>query len=262
MTTFPKSHKNYADALFSAKRGFVVIGLTGYTGSGCSTTARILKRDTKFELPTSYTDQPAESTDLATRQYSALHRLWSRTPWESHTIIEVGAIIIAILFCQSINEETPADFPEIIKTKANENRAALTALNFLRSTDSLSIDSSLKLVDAYETCTKLLREIRSTESIANFISTMQLSGDKIRLYGGFRDGPPHPDNMFVLPEAIRRVIRCYRKGHGKTRFVIDAFRNPFEIEYFKRRYAEFYLVCLHRAPKRSGDLLTQSDDRN
>jgi len=37
----------YADAIHHVKRGFLTIGLTGFTGSGCSTARRILESTTK-----------------------------------------------------------------------------------------------------------------------------------------------------------------------------------------------------------------------
>lgn len=34
----------YGEALYGIKGGFLIIGLTGYTGSGCSTASRILMK--------------------------------------------------------------------------------------------------------------------------------------------------------------------------------------------------------------------------
>jgi dCMP deaminase len=78
---------------------------------------------------------------------------------------------------------------------------------------------------------------------------MQNFGDNIRKHGLPWPTPksePNPKNIFVLPEAIRRLIKAYRTAEGQTTFVIDAFRNPYEVEYFKRRYSEFYLVSINR----------------
>jgi dCMP deaminase len=43
--------KNYAETLLSIKRGFLILGLTGYTASGCTTAAKILKNKKKPNLP-------------------------------------------------------------------------------------------------------------------------------------------------------------------------------------------------------------------
>lgn len=50
----------------------------------------------------------------------------------------------------------------------------------------------------------------------------------------------------MLPESLRKIIRAHRAAKQSRRFVIDAFRNPFEVEFFKRRYSEFYLVGVLR----------------
>ncbi len=242
-------HKTYADALFSAKRGFVIIGLTGYTGSGCSNTAGLLGKETKFDLPPTYRNGFATDDFLGDRQYAALKSQWDTLPWQPHTVIEVAVVIMALLFHQALSGNTPSSFPDDVNAMAEKNRGALRALILLRRDGPLQEQESRDLVNAYRLCATLLRQIKDASPIADFISMMQLAGDKIRLYGSWQDGPLHPDNMFIIPEAIRKIISSYKKGFKHRRFVIDAFRNPFEVEYFKRRYAEFYLLCLYRPPE-------------
>ena len=89
-------------------------------------------------------------------------------------------------------------------------------------------------------------DYKKSVSLSRFIVNMQLAGDKLRLFGSYDGETASPDNMYVIPEAMRMVIRAYRKARGHRKFVINSFRNPFEIEYFKRRYAEFYLIAVVR----------------
>lgn len=56
-----------------------------------------------------------------------------------------------------------------------------------------------------------------------------------------------PNALYLIPEAIRRLIKLYRVGRSEKHFVVDAFRNPFEVEFFQRRYNEFYLVGIQRS---------------
>ena len=74
---------------------------------------------------------------------------------------------------------------------------------------------------------------------------MQEYGNALRKYGNIstsgRD-KPSPDALFTLPEAARRVIKSFRLIEGKDHFVIKSFKNPYEVEFFKRRYSEFYLI--------------------
>jgi len=90
-------------------------------------------------------------------------------------------------------------------------------------------------------------------------------GDNIRATGNpYRsEGTPGEDsinNLFVLSEevnmlvkAIRFRIRYLNKDFiytGRMRkepdclFVVECFRNPYEVEYFRSRYSEFYLISI------------------
>ncbi|MEO2068913.1 MAG: deaminase [Desulfurobacteriaceae bacterium] len=77
--------------------------------------------------------------------------------------------------------------------------------------------------------------------------TLQELGRFLRRLGNkvidFEIGP-----VFWLAELVRRCIKIlseYRDGKFvKGRFVIDALRNPFEIEYFRNRYSNFYLFSI------------------
>ncbi|UYO43173.1 hypothetical protein KQX63_17535 [Rhodopseudomonas palustris] len=162
---------------------------------------------------------------------------------------------MALLLEQALTGDQPAEFPKEVSSAAEANATNLKALTLLRRPGSLSPEECHQLIEAYEKSAQILRAIKKTTSLSQFISMMQHAGDKIRLYGGYREGTPHPNNMIVLPEAIRRILRAYRTAQARRRFVIDAFRNPFEVEYFKRRYAEFYLICLYRSPENRGQSL-------
>jgi deoxycytidylate deaminase len=51
------------------------------------------------------------------------------------------------------------------------------------------------------------------------------------------------------------LIRAYRTAENASHFAIDAFRNPYEAEYFRRRYEEFYLIgVLRNDSERHGSL--------
>ena len=61
-----------------------------------------------------------------------------------------------------------------------------------------------------------------------------------------------PEAVFSLAEAANDIIKFYRSRErenatGEPRikqFVIEAFRNPYEVEFFRNRYYEFYLISL------------------
>jgi dCMP deaminase len=118
-----------------------------------------------------------------------------------------------------------------------------------------------ELIVAYEKSRRLYGQFKkvSSDSLGDFIELMQNLGDQIRKFGKVPPGNetvPKPINVFVLPEAIRRLIKAYTLTNQAPHFVVDAFRNPYEVEYFRRRYSEFYLVGILRDPKdRVGSLI-------
>jgi hypothetical protein len=79
----------YKDVLYSMKSGFLIIGLTGYTGSGCSTAAKILTNKTKPCLPA------LEHTETGPddKRYTKLLRVWEHSKWDPFINIEVSRVI-------------------------------------------------------------------------------------------------------------------------------------------------------------------------
>lgn len=60
-----------------------------------------------------------------------------------------------------------------------------------------------------------------------------------------------PYTLFILSEQANNIIKFYRNNKRKDfnlpvykEFVIEAFRNPYEVEYFRNRYYEFYLFSI------------------
>jgi len=250
-----KEPKTYGEALFEAKRGFLIIGFTGYTGSGCSTAATALVGNTKLPFPTTKPDNKISVGNYSTRRFEKLKAIWGGMDWEPFTSIEVGVVIFAILAKQAIKEPAPngilAEIKSLCETHLENLTEGLSVLEI--ETDNkrrLEEGEAELLVKAYEQCVELHKEYkegkRTTSHLGTFIKDFQTAGDKIRMYGKYVSGQPEPKNMFVMPDAIRKIISAYRRSRNKNRFVIDAFRNPFEVEYFRRRYEEFYLVGIFR----------------
>ena len=247
--------KTYGEAMFEAKRGFLIIGFTGYTGSGCTTAASALVSSDKLSLPTAQPDNKVSVGNYSVRRFEKLKSIWKEMDWEAFTSIEVGVIIFTILAKQALKEKSPngilAEFKSLCEPHRNELVKGLSILDIVTDNKRrLKEEESGLLVSAYELCTYLFDKYKTDKknirNLGKFIKDMQTAGDKIRMFGEYGTGQPHPNNMFVIPDAMRKIISAYRRAKGKNRFVIDAFRNPFEVEYFRRRYEEFYLVGVFR----------------
>lgn len=250
--------KTYAEALYQIKRGFLIIGLTGYTGSGCSTACGILRRESRPELPGIETtkNKPNE------RRYRKLKRVWDELNWEK--FIEIGAsrVIFMLAIHRAMRSNFRKDKLAELRRLAQPHRADLDGIKFLvqEKVDVKEYQVAKKLIDAYKVAKTLYVPFkkRCGYDLATFIEVMQDFGDEIRKFGHvqpIRGRKPEPKNMFVLPEALRRLTKAYTTVEGAMNFVIDAFRNPYEVEYFKRRYNEFYLVAIQRSARERRQVL-------
>lgn len=90
-------YKQSADNAYEQRQSLLLIGLTGRTGSGCSTTAKILSTKNFSELdlksPKSHDFDSREE-----RKYSVVHRYMSaEEKWKPFTVIEVSDIILSFI---------------------------------------------------------------------------------------------------------------------------------------------------------------------
>lgn len=244
----------YGEALYGIKSGFLIIGLTGYTGSGCSTASRILRKKSKPTLP----DIKTLGIQSEKRLYSKLERVWRGLTWgepEQFAYIEVSRVIFMFAVYRALRYDSKAGHLATLRklVLSSKNEGYLESVGYLAK-DKIDIrqgDMAERLVDSYQKAKPLYRQFRKKcyKDLATFIEAMQDFGDDIRKFGCVQPisrRKPEPKNITVLPEALRRLTKAYIIRKKASRFIIDAFRNPYEVEYFKRRYSEFYLIVIQR----------------
>jgi deoxycytidylate deaminase len=142
-------------------------------------------------------------------------------------------------------------FPEAFLVKINEtsDRIRKRTLDELQQTDFDEYDNYL--VDISRFC-KTIKEMPFDKQ---FIGEMlQDFGDNLRRSGNAFDYRPeeiHRDKLFILAEEANNLVKYFsakqkRESSTKPRqLVIEAFRNPHEVEYFRDRYYEFFLISLY-----------------
>lgn len=210
--------KTYADALFEAKRGFVIIGLTGYTGSGFTTTARILSKKDRFDLPKNFgTELQKNGQRFGERHFSKLRDAWDSMTWQPYTLIEVGAIILAhVMKFALAGKATGA--PKALLEAAESHKAALAGLSVLEKQTPISAADSQALITAYEQCVIIQNELkRGKDNLPDYIHFMQGAGDNIRLFGSLSGTSPDPKTCLLYPNQYARLlvhIKRHRQSHG------------------------------------------------
>lgn len=122
-------------SLYSQRERFILIGLTGRTGSGCTTVSDILAKESMDELDLrSYKTRDYKSADE--RKYSVIYRYMKEgNKWKSFTVIEASSIIFSFIlqgtygmlfdFIDTLGQKGEIKDKDILKTKIlkalNEN---------------------------------------------------------------------------------------------------------------------------------------------
>lgn len=102
---------------------------------------------------------------------------------------------------------------------------------------------------------KLMVKIKDNIESEELGNVLQDLGDNIRKHSNpFEDeGVINSDCVSLLAEQANKVIKFFRnrtaRDKRKHHFVIECFRNPYEVEYFRYRYYEFYLISIFAEEK-------------
>jgi dCMP deaminase len=268
-----KTNKNsqMISSLFMERGKFVIIGLTGRTGSGCTTAANILEsKDPQFPSngDFEYKGNPYYS-GLDVRRYEILSR-YATENFHQFISIKVSDLISSYLLLLKIEEAVKfisAQDPTIPKTKIRAKlKSGCFTNNFIINKFSsilislLDHDTPVSLdPKELQNFTRFLRLIRKftrdfksdLQELDNhlYIKVYQAAGNSIRRVGcvepNYERSEFSPEAVFELPETINRTIKILRKIHERAFIVIDAIRNPYEAKFFKERYSAFYLVSIN-----------------
>lgn len=246
----PRPNTNYLKSAIGRIYGddddFIVLGLTGRTGSGCSTAAKILQADLDHIRHSLFSGERPNSN--AQRKERILLRHFKAT-WAPFLLIQVRAVITTFLL-DSETEEAIAAFEDLLLTP--EKRANFTKLLEELRVPYKATSEGAESVDVTEFYTRTLpskcEELRETLGESSFVRLYQIIGKNIRLSGSPFDSALIDGKFFTLAERINAVIELIhkeRKGKKQRTFiVVDAIRNPLEALFFQDRYSSFFLVAV------------------
>lgn len=231
----------------------IIIGLTGRTGSGCTTLSKFLSSE--FEIDDA---APSNMTNKNERRKYRIVRDYIKANWSPFTRIQLSNIITSFIF------DYEGDFftklvveihNEIeIKKRFNELKE-IYKTNVLLLNDKETIDET-KIETTYDFYFNILpkfsEELRECLSI-NYTKIFQDIGDNIRRAGMIYDGKSDPNKFYCIMQRtnqLMHIAKLYNKNlkergrEIKDYFVIDAFRNPYEALFFKSKYSYFYLISI------------------
>jgi len=241
------------DALYANRDRFIVIGLTGRTGAGCSTVAGVLSKNIaefvggKLSISDSHDNEDRKSNIL---------KSFVEKNWQPFYVIKVRDIISTFLLEREYEEVIKyigkilpgADLlglEELFKA-TKQDFACLKEVLDGRHDNADAKQVMSFLADSLNSFTNKIKEMLDERYKDVCIKAYQEIGDNIRLYGNaIGVGEPSGDNVYAISRRINLIIKAlrnYNTENGlKDYFVIDAFRNPIEVKFFQERYAGFYL---------------------
>lgn len=244
--------------VFDERSKFIVFGLTGRTGSGCSTTAELLNRD--FE---NFSPPPPNTCEMITesdRQYNVCFEYLKKN-WGSFFVIKAADVISSFIlehdfddFFQTyltILEDANTNFDEHFNKfrkefeNAHETRLRVKSKISSENYDNEVFDFNFKNISEFSS---RIRECLDGIHKGSYIKFYQLIANNIRRSGYAYKSEFIPENIFKLAQRINSFIKILRHqqrdNKGKVFVCIDSIRNQFEVTYFRERYAAFYLVAV------------------
>lgn len=261
------------DQIYNLRRNFVLIGLTGRTGSGCSMLAEWMNKEKDVFCKDLLELLPKE--DKFDNDYRKTHIITSyiREKWTQFTIIKASDVILyyalllenfyqfqtAITRVASIEKSTSsAEESKLIEQLASVqstfdtlHHSAIMFDNVIEELNEQTSHMDLRsCVDFLLTdVAKFKKELR--DILGNkYISIFQQWGNNIRMYNSVLQKDNKNNHS---PSCLARKIKLFIKAKHRinkldnvpTYIVIDSLRNPYEILYFRERYASFYLISMN-----------------
>ncbi|HDZ9223413.1 TPA: deoxycytidylate deaminase [Vibrio cholerae] len=261
--------KKFISQLFLENSQFILVGLTGRTGSGCTTTANILEsKKPNFPEP-EHLNGFYKGLDIT--RYKIVKK-YAEQHWNNFYSIKVSDLIstyiltlspehLSKFICststQKLDENLVYDKLKSGVFSNNRLRANYKELIFNLLDHSKELHVSEKEASDFIRILTLIRKFtrdfkKELDEISHglYVSTYQASGNSIRKTGSVQNcydkAKFDPTCVFNLPETINRIIKMIRKvTKNKAYIVIDAIRNPYEAKFFKDRYAAFHLVSIN-----------------
>ena len=282
-------NKKALAGIFSERNKFILIGLTGRTGSGCTTASNILEKE-KINFPDPEQirlNGKAFYEELDVYRYNILKK-YAEANWQRFFLIKVSDVISIYLFQLSTskltefiyyNQEKHDNKEQISKNKIEQIISQIKKQNkiFFKKIEEITKltlfseeDVGSKKEDAQlfirlaKLVRKLTRDFKQALTKINktlYVSTYQAAGNSIRKLGkvvtNYQEQEFNTSEIFHLPKTINRIIKAIRKIKNEAFIVIDALRNPYEVSFFRDRYSAFKLVAINAPDKDRKNYLQQ-----
>lgn len=229
------------EKLHSKNEDFIMIGLTGRTGSGCTTAASILSSEKDSISHSLFTGEVATSNPQ--RKERILNKFYEKN-WQPFIHLRVSSVLTLMLL--DVTDIKPVE--DFLKSQESIRKADL---EFLLKSHTILADNKNKMSknDFYiNYLSELTERIRDKLEEASFVKLYQLLGKNARRSGNVTDNTMNNGAFFSIAQKINEIselLHLENKNNGKSTYIaVDAIRSPLEASYFQERYSSFYLLAI------------------
>lgn len=291
--------ENIVDKIYKLRKNFVIIGLTGRTGSGCSTVAKLLRTQKPEEFKSEYREVNSNPINNDVRKNRIIYRYILKN-WNPFTVIKASDIIFYYALLQTFDDfsrslancsndvNNAGKFSDKDTDRSNEILSDLKKVQpkfdklsaiakecdrFLekgeKNANSNGISKYLNLIlkDIPKFRDELGKALEKSKKILS--NELQTWGNNIRVYDSIvapndRIQSEHaPSCLARKINQFLKLIRDDNKTQKKpTLIAIDALRNPYEVLYFRERYSAFYLMSINTTEQIRKQKLFEQGYRN
>lgn len=271
------------DKFYSLRKDFVIIGLTGRAGSGCSKVAELIsKKD--FIAQSQYVKRES-LIDSEEIKFNMCYK-YLNTPgnFEEYKIINYKNVLLLHLIFEAKSATAPSEYLISTLSQYGDNYEDYTN-RFGIESDSGCINSvkvflqknlNSQIDQFKKDHTNLATWLKDADKafIEHFFNGFQLFADEfyhllnthnitkrtrfihdiainLRQTGVCfqknRKENDHLTHIYTVAESINRIIKLWRKSNNyKAKIVIDSLKNSLELMYFKEKYSSFYMLAINK----------------
>jgi deoxycytidylate deaminase len=247
--------------LYALRQDFIVIGLTGRTGSGCSWFANLMTTE-KFKD----CNFPAPNQSIGAKNDDRKYRIaydFLKENWKPFFVIKYSEILSLIVYKEQMacidillnrtKEVFQGEFPNNVDFSKE-----LAELEKLRNeTDFIEVfdeegqndyEYDFFLSEKFRHFDEGFQKALSSNSKLGRILILHTLCNNLRRAGCYYcEDTPALNSIYTISDRIKSIIKGHRhRNRGKScRVIIDSLRNPLEIMYFKERYSAYYTMAIN-----------------
>lgn len=258
------------DQLYSLRKNFTIIGLTGRTGSGCSDLADLLSIGFNENRLIRKPDEL--STSVFQRKYQIVYN-YAEKNWKKYNIIEYKKVLFLLLlpklykypnntilhdyFRYRMANETTEEKINFVKNKIKElileNKNLIEQIIEIGDLTKVKIKPKLELLNNLfwgDEFNKLADDVNvylKEQGEIERIMLLHHTANNFRKSGRpFETTNSDPKNIYTIAKVINRIIKATKQEskNDECHIVIDSLRNSLEINFFKERFSAFYLIAV------------------